>query len=239
MAQFFGKADKVYEGTIHFGYATNTYDADGKPTSEAVSIELERDVLAILLERFVGRIQQVPPPVSAKKIQGTPAYKLARKNIEVKLAPVEVEVYSIELLRCQGAEADVRVHCGSGTYLRSIAHDLGQALGCGAFLKALRRTASGGFDLDMARTLETLTDLSGQGRIAEALIPAAELLPEFPSERVDAATAGFIRQGRDFRVSPFRGIAASKYVKALSHEGELLAIGEATLPNVYHPILVL
>src|SRR5204863_7984085 len=131
------------------------------------------------LEKFQGRIQQVPPPVSAKKIQGTPAYKLVRRNIEVTLQPVEVEIHSIEILRCEGDELDVRVHCGSGTYLRSIAHDLGQMLGTGAFLKALRRTASGGFDANMARTLEELGRLSEEGRIVEALIPAADLLPEF------------------------------------------------------------
>lgn len=239
LAQFFGKSDKVYEGTIQFGYSTDTYDAEGKPVSEEKTVHLDRDSLDALLANFQGRILQTPPPVSAKKIQGTPAYKLARKNIEVKLEPVEVEIHSIDVLRCEGNEIDVRVHCGSGTYLRSIAHDLGQALGTGAFLKQLRRTASGGFDLPMSRTLDELGILAEQGRISEALIPAADLLPEFPSEHVDAATAGFIRQGRDFRVSPFRVAAASKYVKAVSQDGELLAIGEAKLPNVYHPILVL
>ena len=145
----------------------------------------------------------------------------------------------MNLQRCEEAEIDIRVHCSAGTYLRSIAHDLGKALGSGAFLKRLRRMASGGFDLQMARTLEQLAGLSEAGRIQEAIIPAAELLPEFPSELVDNATAGFIRQGRDFRVSPFRVPGASRYVKAISHDGELLAIGEAKLPNLYHPILVL
>ncbi len=239
LAQFFGKADKVYEGTIAFGYTTDTYDAEGKATSEAVAVTLDPVRVEELLSRFRGPISQVPPAVSAKKIQGTPAYKFARRNIDVKLEPVHVEIHSIELQRCEDAEIDVRVHCSSGTYLRSIAHDLGKALGSGAFLKRLRRLASGGFDLQMARTLEQLAELSDAGRISEALIPAAELLPEFPSELVDSATAVFIRQGRDFRVSPFRVPSPSKYVKAVSHEGELLAIGEAKLPNLYHPILVL
>jgi tRNA pseudouridine55 synthase len=172
-------------------------------------------------------------------VQGTPAYKLARKNIEVTLEPVEIVIHRLDLLKWEGAEIDVRVHCSAGTYLRSIAHDLGQSLGTGAFLKRLRRTASGIFDVSMARTVEQLLDLSLQGRISEVIVPAANLLPEFPSEYVDAATAAGIRQGRDFRVSPFRVSAASKYVKALSPEGDLLAIGEAKLPNVYHPVLVL
>jgi tRNA pseudouridine55 synthase len=239
LAQFFGRADKVYEGTIQFGYSTDTYDAEGKPTSEPVAIEINADRLRDLLAPFRGRMMQTPPAVSAKKIQGTPAYKLARKNIEVRLEPVEVEIHSLDVLRWEGAEIDVRVHCSAGTYLRSIAHDLGQALGTGAFLKHLRRTASGGFDLSMARTVEQLTNLSSEGRISEAIIPAADLLPEFPCEHVDIATAAGIRQGRDFRVSPFHASATSKYVKALSPDGELLAIGEAKLPNVYHPILVL
>ena len=239
LAQFFGKADKVYEGSICFGHSTDSYDAEGKPTSPDVAVDLDRSVIENLLGSFRGRIWQTPPPVSAKKVQGTRAYKLARQNVDVQLAPVEVEIFSIDLLRLSGNEIDVRVHCASGTYVRSIAHDLGQSLGCGAYLSRLRRMASGGFDLKMSKTLDELSHLSNDDRISEALIPAAELLPEFPTEHVDAATAGFIRQGRDFRVSPFRSGTPSRFVKAISHEGELLAIGEAKLPNVYHPILVL
>lgn len=239
LAQFFGKADKVYEGTVLFGFATDTYDADGKPVTPIVDVELDCGTVKDLLARFQGKIQQVPPPISAKKIQGTPAYKLARKNIEVNLQPSEVEVYSIDLLRCAGNEIDLRVHCGAGTYMRSIAHDLGKALGTGAILKTLRRTSSGGFDLGGAHTLEELASIAENGRMAEVMIPGANLLPEFPNEPVDAVTAAFIRQGRDFRVSPFRSAPSSRFVKAVTQEGELLAIGEATLPNVYHPILVL
>jgi tRNA pseudouridine55 synthase len=192
-----------------------------------------------LLDRFRGPIQQIPPAVSAKKIQGTPAYKLARKNVAVTLDPIEVEIHALDLLRCEGNQIDIRVHCSAGTYLRSIAHDLGVALGTGAFLRSLRRTSSGGFNLAMARSLDQLMAIAAEGRMAEAIIPAAELLPEFPCERVDQSTVSFIRQGRDFRVSPFGGAAASRYVKAVSPDGDLVAIGEAKLPNVYHPILVL
>ena len=243
LAQFFGRAEKVYEGTVEFGYSTDTYDAEGKPVSDPVPVSLDPRRVEELLAPFRGRILQTPPAVSAKKVEGMRAYQLARKNIEVRLEPVEVEIHSLELLRCEGSEIDVRVRCSAGTYLRSIAHDLGQSFGTGAFLKKLRRTASGGFVLSMSRTLEELAELSSADRMAEAIIPAADLLPEFPSEHVDAVTAAGIRQGRDFRVSPFRvpstSSEASKYVKALSPEGDLLAIGEARLPNVYHPILVL
>jgi tRNA pseudouridine55 synthase len=181
----------------------------------------------------------MPPPISAKKIAGKPAYRLARANVPFELKPVPVEVYSLELLSCEGDTASVRMHCSTGTYVRSIAHDLGRMLGSGAHLKQLRRTASGGFDLEMARTLEQLAELSAESRLPEALIPAASLLPEFPSEQVDATTAGFIRQGRDFHISPFRAAKGAKYVKAVTMEGELVAIGEARLPHVYHPVLVL
>ena len=148
-------------------------------------------------------------------------------------------MFSLELGRVEGCEAEVRVHCSAGTYLRSIAHEAGQALGCGAFLKSLRRTASGDFKIESAQTLEALAGLAEAGRLKEALIPAVKLLPEIPAEMVDSITAGQIRNGRDFRVSPFAARKNSRYVKAVDSEGELIAIGEARLPLLYHPVLVL
>src|SRR5450631_4360385 len=123
----------------------------------------------------------MPPAVSAKKIAGRPAYELARKNLPVDLKRVAVNVYSLDVVSIEGCEAEVRVHCSAGTYLRSIAHDAGQAMGCGAFLKSLRRTASGDFKIEQARTLEQLAALAEEDRIDEALVPAAQLLPQFPS----------------------------------------------------------
>jgi tRNA pseudouridine55 synthase len=239
LAQFYTRNDKVYEGVIHFGYSTNSYDAEGERTSTEIPVTLDRARLEQILERFRGPISQVPPAVSAKKIAGKPAYVLARKNEAVELKPVEVEVYSLDLLRIEGCEAGVRVHCSAGTYLRSIAHEAGQALGCGAFLNSLRRTASGDFKIDSARTLEVLADLAARNQLAEALIPAAQLLPEFPMEMVDSITAGQIRNGRDFRVSPFQSRRGARYVKAVTPQGDLVAIGEARLPHLYHPVLVL
>ncbi len=168
-----------------------------------------------------------------------PSYKLARKNEAVELAPVEVTVHSLEIAEFQPPRVRLLIHCSAGTYVRSIAHDAGQALGCGAFLDELRRTASGDFSEDQARTIPDLTELAAQGRLADALIPASKLLPQFPNEFVDGITAGQIRQGRDFRVSPFRVRPDTRYVKAISQTGDLIAIGEARLPNVYHPVLVL
>lgn len=239
LAQYFQRTDKVYEAVVHFGWSTDSYDAAGAATSPETEVTLDRDRMEVELASFRGKISQVPPAVSAKKIGGTPAYRLVRQNIVVEMKPVDVEIYSLEILDCTGADLTIRVHSSTGTYIRSIAHDLGQTLGCGAFLSRLRRISAGGFDLSMAHTLDRLAALAEAGNLAEALIPCAELLPEFPSELVDDSTAGFIRQGRDFRVSPFRPEPDAKFVKAVSYEGDLVAIGEAVLPHLYHPVLVL
>jgi tRNA pseudouridine55 synthase len=240
LAQFFTRDDKLYEGVIHFGYSTDSYDADGEPTSPEVAVTLDRDTLDRLLDGFRGEILQTPPPVSAKKIGGRPAYELARKNQPATLTPVRVKVDQLEILAIEGCEARVRVHCAAGTYVRGLAHDAGQAMGCGAFLRDLRRLSSGDFRIDQARTIEELTILATEDRLESALIPAVELLPEFPSELVDLVTIGQIRNGRDFRVSPFHSAGReARYVKAVSPHGELIAVGEARLPLVYHPVLVL
>jgi len=239
LAQFYTRNDKVYEGVIHFGYATDTYDAAGESAGPEQSVTLDSAQVDAALNRFRGVFAQTPPPVSAKKIAGRPAYELARKGRPAELKPVDVEVYALDLLGIEGQEARVRVHCSAGTYLRSIAHEAGQALGCGAHLRSLRRTASGDFKIDVARTMEQLGALAEADRFAEAMIPAAQLLPQFPVEIVDAITAGQIRNGRTFRVSPFQVRQGSKYVKAVTQDGELIAIGEARLPLVYHPMLVL
>ena len=239
LAQFFVRGEKIYDGVVQFGYATDTYDRDGSPTTPVTEPAIDREELRTALESFTGLLQQMPPPISAKKIGGTPAYKLARKNLPVELKPAEVTVYSIELASLDGPLARLIVRCSAGTYMRSIAHDLGRAIGCGAFVQSLRRMASGDFSLDQARTIDQLEKLAGEDRLLEALLPAAQLLPAFPSELVDALTASQIRQGRDFRVSPFRTRVGTRYVKAVTQEGELVALGEMKLPNVYHPFLVL
>jgi tRNA pseudouridine55 synthase len=239
LAQFYTRNDKVYEGVIHFGYSTDSYDADGQPTSAAQNIVLDREQLEAALQKFRGPFAQLPPQVSAKKIAGRPAYEMARKQQTVELKAVNVEVYALDVLHMEGSEAEVRVHCSAGTYLRSIAHEAGLALGCGAFLKSLRRLASGDFKIQAARTLEQLGSLAEAGHFEDALIPAAQLLPEFPAEMVDALTAGQIRNGRDFRTSPFLVKPGGRFVKAVNAEGQLVAIGEARMPHLYHPILVL
>ncbi|HPT25558.1 MAG TPA: tRNA pseudouridine(55) synthase TruB [Bryobacteraceae bacterium] len=239
LAQFFTANDKIYEGVIRFGFSTNTYDANGEPAGPDSGPAIGRDALEAVLERFRGTFLQTPPPVSAKKVDGRKAYELARKNIPVDLKPVEVTVHALDLLHLDGRDAIVRVHCSAGAYVRSIAHDAGQALGCGAHLASLRRIQSGVFTISTARTLDQLQALAGEGHLDHALVPSARLLPEIPLEIVDSITEAQIRNGRDFRVSPFHGRGDARLVKAVTRSGDLVAIGEIVMPNLYHPTLVL
>ena len=239
LAQYVAPGRKVYDATIRFGFATDSYDSDGEPLEPPQPYHLNRHAVEEWLKILIGRILQTPPPISAKKIGGIPAYKLARKKVDVVLPPVEVEIFSIDILELGEHSLQIRVNCGPGTYVRSIAHELGQRAGCGAHLTALRRLLSSGFAIERAFTLEQLAALKEAGRFDTAMIPAADLIPEWPSETVDALTEQQIRQGRDFRLSPFRGLQTARYVKAISAEGELIAIGEAKMPLVYHPMLVL
>jgi tRNA pseudouridine55 synthase len=235
LAQFYMRNDKTYEGVVRFGFSTDSYDAEGVATSPVQAVAVSAEELEPLLDRFRGPIEQVPPAISAKKIGGRPAYKLARKNQPVELAAVRVEIYALDLLAVDGAEARLRVHCSSGTYIRSIAHELGAVLGCGAHLCSLRRTQSGSFQIADAHTLPTIEALSREGRVGEVLIPTARLLPDMPAEAVDELTATQIRNGRDFRTS---SADEPRYVKAIDADGALLAIGELRLPQLYHPVLV-
>jgi tRNA pseudouridine55 synthase len=240
LAQFYTHRDKVYEAIIRFGFSTDTYDRAGIATSpEVAPPAFDVEMLEPYLQRFRGKLLQTPPPVSAKKVAGRPAYELARKNITVELAPVEVQIYELTLLGIEGSDIRVRAHCSAGTYLRAIAHELGQAVGCGAHLFQLRRVESGEFTLENAHSLEELQELASTGALREALISPAQLLPQFPSEHVDVIVEAQIRQGRDFPVSPFRVQKGAQFVKAVSHAGDLVAIGEIRLPNLYHPIVVL
>ncbi len=239
LAQFFGENEKEYVGVIRFGWSTTTYDAEGELVGQRAQVALGMEDVERAFEGFRGTFMQVPPPVSAKKVDGRPAYALARKNRPVELAPVEVTVHELEFLEVWRDAVRIRVRTSAGTYLRSIAHDAGNRLGCGGHLAELRRIRSGPFEIGAARTLEELGALAEKGALREALIPAAELLPEFPVEIVDQITEAQIRNGRDFRVSPFRARGEARYVKAVNGAGELVALGTPVMPNVYHPVLVL
>lgn len=238
-AQFYTGHDREYIATIRFGWATTSYDADGERVGEPVEIELDAIELESRLDRFRGEIRQVPPPVSAKKIDGVRAYKLARKKQPVAPQPADVEIYELELMGTEGPCATLRCSCSTGTYVRSLAHDIGAEMGCGAHVATLRRTKVGDFTLDEARTIDELEALGEDGRLEEALIPAAELLPEFPVEHVDIEQAVRIRHGQEFRVSPFGPCSDARLVKAVDREGTLLCIGKAIGPRMFHPSIVL
>jgi tRNA pseudouridine55 synthase len=238
LARYFDKSEKAYEAVVRFGFATTTYDREGEPTTPVTEVQVTAEQIEACLISMRGDIAQMPPPVSAKKIGGVPAYKLARKNLPVELAPVPVSIYELTLQSLEGDRARLKVRCSAGTYIRSIAHELGAALGCGAHVEALVRTASGSFTLAQASTLEELQALKAAGRLCEALLPMAELLPQFPAVFIDDLTVRQVRQGRDFTVSAFRSNAGSEHVKAIGPDGSLVAIGCIALPHVYHPVVV-
>jgi tRNA pseudouridine55 synthase len=239
LAQFLSAEEKTYVAEITLGKVSDSYDIEGEVQSTDMTVPPPVEAISEALRQFEGRIWQTPPAVSAKKIRGVPAYKLARKQLPVELAPVEVTITKLSVNAIDGERVGITVTCSSGTYIRSIAHDLGQKLGCGAVLSRLRRTHIGEFSAEDAYTLEVLADLAASGKLASAVIPSAALLPQMPAEYVDAGMEVKIRQGRDFRTSPFVVRPGSPYVKALSRSGELIAIGELRIPNIYHPSTVL
>ena len=237
LAQFYGSSEKTYLAEITLGAISNTYDAEGEIVASNAPLPPPETILAVLQE-FRGKFLQTPPPVSAKKIAGVPAYKLARQNIAVDLAPVEVDVKQLDVQSLAANKLSISVTCTAGTYIRSIAHDLGQRLGCGALLSCLRRTHAGEYAVEQARTLDQLAALAREQRLAEALIPISLMLPAIPSEHFDLMIETHIRQGRDFRTSPFVVPPGAPLVKALSRSGDLIAIGELKIPNLYHPATV-
>lgn len=238
LAQFFRTDEKAYEAEIRFGVVSDTYDADGEVRDTGVPVPDIQQPILDALAGFTGRFLQIPPAISAKKIAGVAAYKLARKQLPVELAPVEVHVRELTVSEFVPGILKLSVTCSAGTYIRSIAHDLGQALGCGAILTALRRTRVGDFTVDQAMTLTQIQELASEGKLHQAVRTSADLLPHFPSEYCNVSVESQIRQGRDFRTSPFSVPPGSPFVKAISHSGELIAIGELRIPNIYHPSTV-
>lgn len=239
LARYWEDSEKAYEAVIRFGFATSTYDREGDPVGPVVEAHPSAEELERCFDTLRGEIAQTPPPVSAKKINGVPAYKLARNHLPVELAPVRIHIHELELRAAEADRARIFVRCSTGTYIRSIAHDVGVMLGCGAHIDELIRTQSGPFRLEQAFTLERLQGLKNAGRLQEAVLPPAELLPHFPVVYVDELTVLHIRQGRNFSVSPFRVNRGTEHVKAVGPDGTLVAIGRITLPNMYHPVVVL
>lgn len=246
-AQFYLKSRKAYEGAIQFGVSTDTYDATGKPTSGPVATQLDEGGLNLMFREFTGRILQTPPPFSAKHVGGTRAYELARQNKPVQLSPVEVEIYALELLGIEGVRVRFAVECSGGTYVRSIAHDLGQRIGCGAHLAQLRRTAVAEFKESRAVTLEKLESLAQEGKIESCVVPLESLLPDFPELVVHGREEKNVRHGHTFQLAQAlrsgRGAggaqAAPGLLKILGSERRLIAVARHVSGAIYHPDLVL
>ncbi len=236
LAQFYGDAEKAYEGEIRFGFATDTYDADGEPVGEAKPVSVSLEDVRAAAARFVGKLQQMPPPFSAKKVAGVPAYKLARKKKEVELQPGEVEVRELEIVSLGGDRAAFRSRVSAGTYLRSIAHEMGQALGIGAHLASLRRTASGEFTLDEARTLQQLEAGVQAGEPEREFVHPRRVLPAFPSVTVAEDVAAKIRHGMPVNLPE---MSKSKFVKVFVGQSELIAIASRIAGTLFHPKVVL
>ena len=208
--------EKTYEGTIQFGWATDTYDATGTAVGEPVEASIEGVDLSSRVAKFVGEIEQMPPAFSAKKIEGVRAYELARKGEEVKLQPKRVTVYEFTIIEASGSTARFRVRSSAGTYMRSLAHDLGASVGIPAHLKELRRTKIGNFTVDQAIHFDTL-----DASTAEALLKAPHFQTlsdiDLPLEkvRIDWAQQGKLMQGQGVILVP----------RAVVRRGDLLALG--------------
>jgi tRNA pseudouridine55 synthase len=236
LAQFYISSEKTYEGVIRFGFATDTYDSDGEPAGPEQTVQVSLEEMHKLGKRFVGPINQMPPPFSAKKIRGVPAYKLARKHKEVPLKPVQVEIKEFEILSVDGARVSFRARVGSGTYMRSVAHDMGQQVGCGAHLESLRRTALGEFELSQAHTLEELIAASQTAQSEEMFIHPRRLLPQFPCVTVSDEIAARIRSGRSVNLPD---LSQSRQVKVFAGQRELIAIATRIAGTLFHPRIVL
>jgi tRNA pseudouridine55 synthase len=236
LAQFYTSSEKTYEGTIRFGFSTDTYDADGEPTSPAQAVDLSLDQVRELAAPFRGRIEQMPPPFSAKKIQGVPAYKLARKHIEVELKPVQVEIKDFEILQLEKDRASFRARVASGTYMRSVAHDLGQRIGCGAHLDLLRRTAVAELGLGDAHSLDQLESAVKTGTVEDLFIHPRKLLPQFPCVTASDEMALRIRTGRAVNLPE---LSQAKLVKVFVGQRELIAIATRVAGTLFHAKIVL
>ncbi len=236
LAQFYTTSEKSYEGSIRFGFATDTYDAEGEPAGPPQPILFTLEGLKEVARQFHGRIEQMPPPFSAKKIHGVPAYRLARKQKEVLLKPVQVEIKEFAITGLEGDRAVFQARVASGTYMRCVAHDIGQKLGCGAHLDSLRRTAVAEFSLADAHTLEELEGVTERAPITELFVHPRKLLPQMPSVTANDESAAKIRSGRAVNLPE---LSRARQVKVFYGQTELIAIATRIAGTLFHPKIVL
>ena len=224
LSEYVSASDKRYQATIRLGSSTNTYDAEGIVTPSNISWDdITEEQFDEILQKFVGEIEQVPPPYSAIKVKGRRAYDMAREGETVELEPRKINVYSLEVLEWAPPEVVIDVYCSSGTYVRSLANDLGNELGCGAYLIGLRRTKSGKFTLRDAVPLRRLQEAFNAGEWYRHLIPAAEALADWPMVELDADQVELIRHGHRVPGEP----DIHGWSRGVSQQGDLVALLEA------------
>ena len=234
LAQYFSSAEKSYTGTIRFGFATDTYDAEGEPAEPESLPALTLEQVQVAACRFHGEMQQIPPPYSAKKIAGTPAYKLAREGKPVEVKAVMVLIHSFEIVSLNGAEASFTMTISAGGYVRAVAHQLGQDLGCGAHLSSLRRTQAGVFTLADAHSLNELSPLTGNLEALERLcLHPRSLLLEMPSVTGDAMALGRLRNGAQANLPEFSN---APLVKVFAGQNELVGIAKRVVGTLFQPV---
>jgi tRNA pseudouridine55 synthase len=245
---FYGKRDKSYEGRIRLGFATDTYDSEGQPSGEATDRLPSIDAVRPAMAALVGNLRQKPPAFSAKKVRGRPMYAYARRQESFEIADVPVTVAAFEIRSYAPPFLDFRVDCSSGTYVRSLAHDLGAALGCGGHLATLERTRVGEFSLDAARGPEEIRSFMERGEPGRFLIPMEALLPELPAFVLTPDGALRMRDGRpvgpEHLADPAGGTAfrlePGTVARLLGPDGTLLALARpAPAPAILAPFLVL
>ena len=236
LAQFFKQDSKRYTGTIRFGFATDTYDADGEVVGECVVPELTLEEIRSFAKKFLGEIDQVPPPYSAKKSQGVPAYKLARQGKPVELRPVRIEIREFEVQGYEAPNAPFVVEVSSGSYIRSIAHEMGTLAGCGAHLGSLCRVQAGEFTLEQAATLEEIAAWQKEDSLVERLPHPRCVLPQMPSVTVDENTATRLKNGMACNLAEYSN---APFVKIFTDQRELFAIGRRIAGTLMQPLAVL
>jgi tRNA pseudouridine55 synthase len=236
LAQFFGRMEKSYTGTIRFGQATTTYDAEGEAVGPHVPVLLNAEELRAHARHFHGELLQTPPVYSAKKIGGRAAYSIARAGKAIELAPVRIQVHDFEIIAVDGDVAAFHAKVSAGGYIRSLAHDLGQRMGCGAHLASLRRVAAGPFTEEAALTLEELEGLAQRGEVERRLPHPRALLPDLPATTADALTAGRMRNGVMCNLADF---SAATHVKVFANRNELIGIAERVAGTLFQPVVVI
>ena len=237
LAQFFGHAEKSYTGTIRFGYATDSFDADGEAASEAQPLTKSLEELREIALHFRGSMQQVPPIFSAKKINGVPAHKLARAGVDVPVKPATIFIHNFALTGLEGDAATFEMTISAGGYVRSVAHELGQLAGCGAHLSSLRRTRAGAFSLADSITVDQLKAAAGDEAVVLSLLPHPRaMLTEMPSVTVDDQAAGRLRNGMQVNLPEFSN---APLIKVFTSPTDLLGIAKRIAGTLTQPIVVL